>query len=186
VPSDLNEVAADVVELMTSRAQEKQVELRFVPAERLPKLTFDPEGMHRAILNVVTNAIDACDAAASQGSEESSDDEGQAEPPPRRQGRVEVCVGYDAAGGMASVTVSDNGAGIPADEIDQIFSLFVSHKGGRGTGLGLTVSQKIVKEHGGRIAVASRIGEGSRFTLEIPAVLAEASPSAKLDGKTLV
>lgn len=187
VPSNMNEVAADVVELMTSRAKEKQVELRFAPAERLPTLTFDPEGMHRAILNVVTNAIDACDAAANQGAEEKSDDETHLEPPPRRPGLVEVRVAYDAAAGLVSVTVSDNGAGISAEEIDQIFSLFVSHKGGRGTGLGLPVSQKIVKEHGGRIAVASRVGEGSRFTLEIPAVLPEgSSPGARLDGKTLV
>ena len=187
VPSDMNEVAADVVELMTSRAKEKQVELRFTPAERLPTLTFDPEGMHRAILNVVTNAIDACDAAAHQDADEKSDDETHLEPPPKRPGLVEVRVAYDAAAGLISVTVSDNGAGIPAEEIDQIFSLFVSHKGGRGTGLGLPVSQKIVKEHGGRIAVASRVGEGSRFTLEIPAVHPEgSSPGVRLDGKTLV
>jgi signal transduction histidine kinase len=122
-----------------------------------------------------------------QGAEEKSDDETHLEPPPRRPGLVEVRVAYDAAAGLVSVTVGDNGAGIPAEEIDQIFSLFVSHKGGRGTGLGLPVSQKIVKEHGGRIAVASRPGEGSRFTLEIPAVHPEGSTSgAKLDGKTLV
>ncbi|HUY87410.1 MAG TPA: ATP-binding protein [Pirellulales bacterium] len=187
MPSDMNEVAGDVVELMASRAREKQVELHFVGAERLPTLVFDPEGMHRAILNVVTNAIDAAEAAAHESGEESPDEEPSAPQPPSRQGRVEVCVGYDAAAGLVTVTVSDNGAGIPAEEIDQIFSLFVSHKGGRGTGLGLPVSQKIVKEHGGRITVASGVGEGSRFTLEIPAVLPEgSSPGAKLDGKTLV
>ena len=186
VPADLNEVARDVVELMTSRAAEKQVELRFAAAERLPTLVFDPEGMHRAILNVVTNAIDAAEAAAREADEERSDETPAAEPP-SRPGRVEVSVSYDAAASLAAVTVSDNGAGIPGEEIDQIFSLFVSHKGGRGTGLGLPVSQKIVKEHGGRITVASRLGEGSRFTLEIPAVLPEASsPDAQLDGKTLV
>lgn len=184
VPSDMNEVAADVVELMTSRAKDKHVELRFVPASPLPTLTFDPEGLHRAILNVVTNAIDACEPEA--GEPEASEGE-QAEAPSPRSGLVEVRVEYHAAEALVRIVISDNGSGIPPEEIEQIFSLFVSHKGSRGTGLGLPVSQKIIKEHGGRIFVDSKVGKGSRFTLEIPAVLSEGStPSAKLDGKTLV
>jgi light-regulated signal transduction histidine kinase (bacteriophytochrome) len=51
--------------------------------------------------------------------------------------------------------------------------VFVSRKGGRGTGLGLPVSQKILEEHGGRIRVESKLGEGSRFTIEFPATLPE-------------
>ena len=184
VPSDMNEVAADVVELMTSRARDKHVELRFVPASPLPTLTFDPEGLHRAILNVVTNAIDACEPEPSEP--EASEGE-QAETPSPRPGVVEVRVEYHAAEALVRIVISDNGSGIPPEEIEQIFSLFVSHKGSRGTGLGLPVSQKIIKEHGGRILVDSKVGKGSRFTLEIPAVLSEGStPSAKLDGKTLV
>lgn len=184
VPSDMNEVAADVVELMTSRARDKHVELRFVPASPLPTLTFDPEGLHRAILNVVTNAIDACEPEA--GEPEASEGE-HAEAPSPRPGLVEVRVEYHAAEALVRIVISDNGSGIPPEEIEQIFSLFVSHKGSRGTGLGLPVSQKIIKEHGGRIFVDSKVGKGSRFTLEIPVVLSEGStPSAKLDGKTLV
>ena len=57
------------------------------------------------------------------------------------------------------------------EDLDKIFTLFVSHKGGRGTGLGLPVSQKIVKEHGGEIRVTSQVGKGSQFTIELPAVL---------------
>ena len=52
--------------------------------------------------------------------------------------------------------VEDNGIGIPPEDIENIFSLFVSHKGSRGTGLGLPVSEKIVKEHGGRITSTAR------------------------------
>jgi two-component system, NtrC family, sensor kinase len=65
----------------------------------------------------------------------------------------------------------DNGIGIEADDLEKIFAVFVSRKGGRGTGLGLPVSQKILEEHGGRIRVESTLGEGSRFTLEFPAVM---------------
>ena len=52
-----------------------------------------------------------------------------------------------------------------------VFNLFVSTKGSRGTGLGLTVSKKIMQEHGGDITVASEPGRGSRFTLELPMTL---------------
>ena len=71
---------------------------------------------------------------------------------------------------MARVAVVDNGSGIESDDLEKIFAVFVSRKGGRGTGLGLPVSQKILEEHGGRIRVESKLGEGSRFTLEFPAI----------------
>ncbi|HQU45577.1 MAG TPA: ATP-binding protein [Pirellulales bacterium] len=189
VPADMNEVAADVVELMSSRAKDKQVDLTFVPAEQIPTLVFDPEGLHRAILNVVTNALDACDRAAVEAAagDETllTDSDSDAELRLARPGRVEVRVEYDRQGRLARIVVSDNGQGIPADEIDQVFSLFVSKKGNRGTGLGLPVSQKILTEHGGRIAVSSQVGEGSRFSLELPAVFPEqASPGTSVEGKT--
>lgn len=176
VPADLNEVAQDVVELMAPRAAEHQVELLFHPAANLPRLTFDPEGLHRAILNVVTNAIDAC---AQWDQQESGEEPAQiaddhqpahaAAAAPRR-GRVEVAVAYQSDPSLARVIVSDNGPGIPPEDREQIFSLFVSRKGHRGTGLGLPVSLKIMKEHGGRITVESEPGQGSRFVLELPAL----------------
>ena len=57
--ANINTVVRDVVELMQTRAQEEQVELSCQPAETMPDLVFDPEGIHRAVLNIVTNAIDA-------------------------------------------------------------------------------------------------------------------------------
>src|SRR5689334_12822907 len=116
----------------------------------MPTLMFDPECMHRAVLNIITNAIDACSE--------------------RDEGRVEVSTQYSHAERMARVAVVDNGSGIEKDDLEKIFAVFVSRKGGRGTGLGLPVSQKILEEHGGRIRVESKLGEGSRFTLEFPAV----------------
>ena len=64
--------------------------------------------------------------------------------------------------------VEDNGAGIPAEEMENIFSPFVSTKESRGTGLGLPVSQKILKEHGGRIRVESKPGDGEPVHPRIP------------------
>jgi signal transduction histidine kinase len=148
-PANLNELAADVVELMKPRAAEERVNLVWLPAPTMPTLLFDPESMHRAVLNVVTNAIDACRDV--------------------ENARVEVLTQYSHAERMARVQVVDNGSGIEPEDLERIFGVFVSRKGGRGTGLGLPVSQKIMQEHGGRIMVESKPGKGSRFTLEFPA-----------------
>jgi signal transduction histidine kinase/pSer/pThr/pTyr-binding forkhead associated (FHA) protein len=159
-PANLNDVTHDVVELMQVRADEREVELIYRPAPSMPTLTFDSEGLHRAILNVVTNAIDACDR----------------EDPEVKPGRVEVETAWLPVEGLARVTVRDNGSGIAAEDLDQIFTLFVSKKGGRGTGLGLPVSNKILNEHGGRIRVESQPGEGSCFYLEFPTAVVESDP----------
>jgi signal transduction histidine kinase/pSer/pThr/pTyr-binding forkhead associated (FHA) protein len=152
-PANMNEVVGDVMELMQSRAEEVNVRLACRLAPEMPQLIFDPEGMHRAVLNVVTNAIDAVSES------------------PEQSGCVEVSTEYAAEESILRVTVSDNGPGIPPEHIGKLFSPFVSFKKGRGTGLGLPVSQKILNEHGGRITVDSRPGCGSRFLLELPAVL---------------
>ena len=161
--ANLNQVVSDVVELMQSRAKDLGVELFYRPGEPMPQLIFDPEGMHRAVLNVVTNAIDAA-------AESSQEDPGEEDVHRQRVGRVEVATCYLPETAHLQVLVSDNGPGIPAEHLSKLFSPFVSFKGGRGTGLGLPVSQKILTEHGGRILVNSTPGDGSRFTLEIPAV----------------
>lgn len=156
VPGCLNETVADVVELMQARARDARVELEFLPAEPLADYLFDPDALHRAILNVVTNAIDACEK--------------------REQGKVTVSTAHDAAAGRVQVIVADNGEGIPPADIPRIFSLFESRKGARGTGLGLPVSQKILREHGGDIRVESAPGSGSRFYLEWPATESQSAP----------
>lgn len=150
-PSNLNELACDVVELMKTRASEADVELVWLPAPTMPTLMFDPESMHRAVLNILTNAIDACYD--------------------RENGKVEISTQYSHDEQMARVAIVDNGSGIEQDDLEKIFAVFVSRKGGRGTGLGLPVSQKILEEHGGRIRVESTPDHGSRFTLEFPATM---------------
>ncbi|MFO0892975.1 MAG: HAMP domain-containing sensor histidine kinase [Isosphaeraceae bacterium] len=74
--------------------------------------------------------------------------------------------------------MADNGVGIDEAEVDSIFQVFSSSKGSRGTGLGLPVSQKIVREHGGKISVTSAPGRGSTFTIELPMRRAE-GPSGR-------
>ena len=134
--------------VLLSGARELGVRLNWTPAADLPLIPIDPDGIHRAVLNIVTNAIDA-----------SEDVEG---------GTVAVSTSIDEDAAKARVVVADNGTGIPPGEIDTIFQVFASTKGSRGTGLGLSVSQKIIREHGGTIAITSEVGKGSTFTIELP------------------
>jgi signal transduction histidine kinase len=157
VAADLNQVIQEIVDLMRARAAERGSNILWTPDPDMPRLSFDPDGMHHAILNVVTNAIDACEDC--------------------HDGRIAISAEYSADEQVARVAVTDNGKGIAADELQNIFNFFVSSKGIRGTGLGLSVSQKIVQEHGGKILVASTVDQGSTFTIEIPAVLADATAS---------
>ncbi|GAF81564.1 unnamed protein product, partial [marine sediment metagenome] len=119
--------------------------------------------IHRAVLNVVSNALDAA----------SEREEG---------GEVAVKSEFQEEAGVVQVLVRDNGPGIFPDQMGQLFRPLVSSKRGRGTGLGLPVSQKILTEHGGRILVDSTPGRGSCFTLELPAVVAEKKPDT-VNGK---
>ena len=164
IVSNINGTVKDVIELMNVRAEELQVHLEWQPAESMPDLIFDPEGIHRAVLNVVTNAIDAVS---------------EKQPP----GRVVVSTEFDEPNAKARIIVEDDGPGIPVDQMDFLFSPFISSKKSRGTGLGLPVSQKILREHGGQIMVHSEPGQGARFVLEIPAVQPAASQNG--DGMTI-
>ena len=78
------------------------------------------------------------------------------------------------------VIIEDNGEGIPEEELKKIFSVFESRKGSRGTGLGLPVSQKILREHNGDISVESETGVGSRFTLLLPAIPPDSSSGTEM------
>jgi two-component system NtrC family sensor kinase len=199
VDADLNETVLDVVELMKSRADEMNVLLAFSPDQAMPLAKFDPDAFHRALLNIVTNAIDA---AAERGQRESDDGQpgdstsgdstsgdstsgddpaaqaddswtdpvvtdlierdsagatvadlsGQTFDADSTIPRVMVATHFNPADGWI-VAISDNGPGIASEDRERIFSVFESKKGSRGTGLGLPVSEKIMREHGGRIEI---------------------------------
>ncbi len=156
-PTDINQVLVEVHELMQLRASDAGVELLTDLDESMPEVMVDPESIHRAVLNLATNAIDACDG--------------------QEQARVTVSSRFNNAESRVLIHVEDNGAGIAPEDVENIFNVFVSGKGSRGTGLGLSVTQKIVEEHGGRISVESEPGSGSRFEIDLPAAVAPQKPS---------
>jgi signal transduction histidine kinase len=147
--TDLNDLVREVLELLAPRAAERNINLEGRLDPVLAKCPADREALHRAVLNIVGNALDAVEEAAKP--------------------RVIVSTGLQTDGAFFRIQVRDNGVGIAAEKLADIFKPFVSTKGARGTGLGLAVSRKILREHGGDILVASKVGQGSLFTLRLPA-----------------
>jgi signal transduction histidine kinase len=145
--ADLNAVVREVLEVVEGRAKEAGVRVDS-KLDALPPAQVDVQGVHHALLNIVSNAIDAVED--------------------RTDPRVGVVTGLEADGAWVRIVVLDNGAGIPPEKVKDIFKPFVSSKGSKGTGLGLPVSRKILREHGGDILVESRAGKGSRFVLRLP------------------
>ncbi|NND96405.1 MAG: FHA domain-containing protein [Pirellulaceae bacterium] len=178
VEANLNDSAREVVELMQTHAVDAGVQLDCQLDDQLPDAFFDPDALHRAILNLVTNAIDAS-AEHAKLSETDDDvsvadtvlsnvDDDESPHNDALPAKVSVQTSYVAGDGWR-VDVIDNGPGVAPGDREKIFSLFESRKGARGTGLGLPVSAKIMREHGGEILILeSQSGEGACFRLRLP------------------
>ena len=143
-PTDVNDLAEQVCGLMKERATERGIEVAFSPADGLDDVTLDPTHFYRSLLNLVSNAIDACGES----------------------GRAAVRVGRGR--GRVTVSIADNGAGISKENRRKLFTEFFTTKGGRGTGLGLPVTRKLVAEMGGEIRFHSVEGRGTRFVIALP------------------
>jgi signal transduction histidine kinase len=114
-----------------------------------------PQDMGRVILNLITNAFYAVSEKKKQMGNEF---------------KPIVSVSTKKTIGKVEIRVRDNGNGIPQKILDKIFQPFFTTKPtGQGTGLGLSLSYDIVKAHGGELKVETKEGEGSHFTVLIPA-----------------
>lgn len=147
-PGDFNSLLREVNEDCLAKARESNVELELQVDPDLPPTLFDPSQMHDALLNLASNAIDACRGLC--------------------QARVVFESGRTPDASMVLVRVSDNGCGIPEELHARIFEPFFSTKGSKGTGLGLAVVKKIITEHGGDITVHGAHGEGTTFEIRLP------------------
>ncbi|MFO0806907.1 MAG: ATP-binding protein [Gemmataceae bacterium] len=147
-PADLNKLCEDVLDTVRGRAQDRNVELDWRAGACVAAVPCDADGIHQAVLNIVSNAVDAVED--------------------RPGAKVAVQTLLEPDGAWAKIIVLDNGPGITLDKVDDIFKPFMSTKGSRGTGLGLPVSRKILREHGGDILVQSVPEKGTKFTLRLP------------------
>lgn len=145
---DVNELVREVVDSARARADEVGARLAYEPASPPVRCYLDQQAIHQVLLNLVLNALDAI--------------EGQ------QGGTVRIRVAPSPDTNTVSFIVSDTGPGIPPELQRHIFSPFFSTKGSRGTGLGLAVSEKIVREHDGEILLTSEPGKGSVFEVRLP------------------
>ncbi len=148
---DPNTPAREVADLMAGRARDCGVALDLDLSPDVAAVELDPDLIHRCLLNLVTNGIDACMQPRS----------GKAEKRVTIRTRV-------ADGWGVEYEIVDTGAGMSAEIKADIFRGFFTTKGSEGTGIGLMITKKIVDAHRGEIDVASQEGRGSTFRVRLP------------------
>jgi signal transduction histidine kinase len=158
-PASVGDVVREVADAYAYQLRESGCTLSLDIESELPVTSIDRDAIGQAVLNLLDNAV-----------KYSRDDK-----------RIEVTVTTEAAVGAVAgggreivIRVRDHGVGIPAAEQEQIFEAFYRVEKGlqhdvKGSGLGLAVVQHVVEAHGGGVSVESRLGEGSTFTLRLPA-----------------
>ncbi|MEE9613757.1 MAG: response regulator [Thermodesulfobacteriota bacterium] len=143
-PCNVNEVVEKAVEAAEELAEGKRIKITVSLMADPPELRLDGTNMKMAFFNVLQNSVEAIEDT----------------------GTIEVLTSA-GDGGSVVVTVTDTGCGIEEQEIRKVFNPFHTSKM-TGAGLGLTISYRIITDHGGEIKVTSRKGEGSVFTITLP------------------
>src|ERR1017187_2981560 len=143
-PTQLNDVVRSVIRVFHAQLQEKnQITVHTGLADGLPEISADPDLLHRALQNLVLNAIDAMP----QGGE--------------------LAIRTGTLGDRVELSVSDTGCGLTQEECGRLFTPYYTTKQ-HGTGLGLAIVQSIVSDHGGKISVESTKERGTTFRIELP------------------
>jgi signal transduction histidine kinase len=151
-PVDLGAVLHEAMQLMratlpASIRLEEQI-------ASVPPIIGDAGQLQQVVVNIVTNAAQAIG---------------------RAQGRIAACLAEEAAGAQLRLSIADTGCGMDEATLARIFEpFFTTKRVGEGTGLGLSVAHGIIKDHGGRIDVASQPGKGTRFDIVLPVTRAAA------------
>lgn len=147
-PVSLGDIIASAIRLLSHQQRANNITFQIETDPELPPVSGDEGQLQQAIIALGTNAIDAMPVG----------------------GQLRIVTRTNDANVL--VEVSDNGAGIPADNIAKIFEPFFTTKEvGKGTGLGLAVCYGILTEHGGSLDVQSTVGVGTTFTISLPAII---------------
>jgi signal transduction histidine kinase/predicted transcriptional regulator len=150
-PNIIAEEVCELMELGVKGEDEDEIEIirNFDPD--LKEALLDPESIHRCLLNLVSNALDAC---------RTDDNE-------TKHYKVRVTTRQEQDGKII-FQVSDNGCGIDEEVEKNMFTSFFTTKGTKGTGLGLLITQQLIQDHEGTISANSEPGVGSTFTISLP------------------
>ncbi len=148
VYADINEMICGIARDIEDKLHGRGITLELGLWESLPPRLLDETGLHRALMNLLVNAMEAMPAGSGH-----------------IVVRTEV---MNDARESVLITVEDDGLGIPPDTLDKIFLPFFTTKGSGGTGLGLAMCRKTIEDMGGAIEVESEVNKGTRFTLRLP------------------
>ncbi|MET0500303.1 MAG: ATP-binding protein, partial [Candidatus Binatia bacterium] len=146
---DAKPIIEKTINLVANHLYKQKIEAATLIDENLPKLFADPQQIEQVLVNLYLNAIDAMPDG----------------------GKLMVAAKMEPLDGSASmlvVTATDTGFGIEESDLAKIFQPFFSAKKGRGMGLGLSISERIIKNHGGKIHVESEAGQGTTFRIYLP------------------
>lgn len=148
----INKLLDETIDFLRNEAHYRNIIIDTGFHDDLPSTTSDSAQLQQVFLNILNNAIDAM----------------------QKDGKISVQTLYNAQDKQAVISISDTGPGMPNDVLAKIFDPFFTTKEvGKGTGLGLSISYSIVEKLGGRIMVASEVGQGTTFTIYIPIVSQE-------------
>jgi PAS domain S-box-containing protein len=142
---DLNEIIQDIVVLLKNEARRHSVSVNVELAENLPTVMGDHVQLQQVLMNLMLNGIEAMRDAP---------------------GELRIASRQDSEG-QVLISVSDTGAGLPAENLDRIFKAFFTTKP-QGTGMGLAISRSIIESHGGRLWAESNSGRGAIFRFTLP------------------
>jgi signal transduction histidine kinase len=144
--ADINAVIQKTLPLVQNMIDVSNIETTVKLEDGLPHLYIDEDQIQQVLVNLITNAVQATPAG----------------------GKLFISSRLERGGDSVDITVMDTGRGISPEFLPHIFDPFFSTKGEGGTGLGLSVSYGIIKNHNGEIRVASKVGVGTTFTIELP------------------
>jgi two-component system sensor histidine kinase HydH len=144
-PAEIPRIVTHVCELLRAEASTRQIEIITQIEYGLPPVTADPVRLTQALMNLVINAVQAVE----------------------KNGRVEVSAAKSAVGDALVLRVQDNGPGIPANKLEEIFDPYFTTKP-EGIGLGLWIARQIAVAHGGTLRTENAPTGGAIFTLLLP------------------
>lgn len=146
-PLDLETLARDALRIFEVQMGETGVKATVTTKGTVPAVIADPDSLHSALTNLIINGLQAMNGTG---------------------GTVEISLSSEDEGRRARIDVTDSGRGIAPEDISKVFEPYYSTKE-TGTGLGLAIVKKAVDDHQGTIAVRSKVGEGTTFTITLPA-----------------
>ena len=161
--SDLNALAEKAASLVSDQMKAKQVSLRLQLAPTLTPVMIDATQVREALIALLLNALDACG-----------------------RGGVVTVETHTLADERVRLVVTDNGVGIPPENLDKVVTPFFTTKPvGQGTGLGLSICDGVVRAHGGQLLLESVVGKGTSVALELPVHAMAASAGTAGTGAAL-